>query len=1008
MYGKCIRAGKRFTSLAGNGAGAGAWLVGLGLLAAEELAPQYKVDAWGTESGLPQNSVKAIHQTSDGYLWFSTRFGIVRFDGVTFRVFDRVRTPGMTYDNGLGFAEDRTDKSLWVAIPQGVIRYKNQTFTTHRLRGSGADRVWSFCASQEGGVWLATLAGLMRVSATQTNLYTTKDGLWHNQVRSVLEEKDGLLWVGTDGGLQKLEPRIGTFTGIWRTPDRNTNYVTSLCKDGENALWFGTLESGLKRLKEGKLSSYSVRDGLTTQRVNAVVADSEKNIWVAQGDGKLLRFADGKFHRYGEKEGLSDDAVLCVYEDREANLWIGTAFGGLNRLQLRRIYGFAAKDGLLGDNVWSISPGRSGGLWIGTDRGLSHFLRGKFTNYRLGDAIGANGVKSVLEDREGNLWAGTHGFGIKRLRNGEVTHYAMREVTGHDTANALYQDKAGNLWVGATGGLLQMRDGVIIKRYTTSDGLSTNDVRGIREAPDGSLWLATYGGGLNRLREGRFTTFTSQDGLSDNFTWSLYFDADGVLWIGTEHGLTRLKGGKFTAFTTRHGLFDNVVNDVLEDALGNFWIGCNRGIYRVAKRELNDVAEGRAGKVEYVSYGTSDGMLSSETNGENQPAACKTRDGKLWFPTTEGVVVIDPNKTATNELRPPVVLEEVVIDHQQVSPFKDAQLPAGRGNVLEFRYTANSLVAPEKVLFQYWLAGCDSDWTDAGTRRVAYYTNLRPGAYTFRVRACNNHGVWNEAGAAFSFHLAPHFYQTYPFYVLFVIGAALAAYALHRLRLNVVRKIERLEKQHALQKERARIANEMHDDLGSSLTQIALLSELAKRDLSDLARAGDHIHRISSTTREVFRAMDEIVWAVNPKKDTVDSLVAYLCKYGQDFLRPTGIRCRLDVPASVPAHSLTAEERHNLFLAFKEALNNVVKHASASEVWVRITIEDSVCIVSVEDDGRGFHAESVHPDGNGLNSMRERLAAIGGRFELQSRPNEGTRLQLFVRLTSPKPRLSLN
>jgi ligand-binding sensor domain-containing protein/signal transduction histidine kinase len=970
---------------------------------------QYRYDVWKTEQGLPQNSVKSILQTKDGYLWFSTRFGVVRFDGVAFRVFDRFNTPELSYDNCVALAEDQRDGSLWLATMFGVVRYKDQSFKSYRLcTGEGMDRIWSICASAEGGVWVAANSSLQRFNAEKVTRYTVEDGLHGSEVGVVLEDEQKMLWIGTRSGVERRDPVTGRFTEIWRSRHPETESVSCLFKDRSGVLWAGSASSGLVRWQDGKATAYTMRDGLPDNRVDTITEDQESNLWLSTGNGKLLRFRDGKFTQFGRKDGLSDDWVLCLREDREGNLWVGTAFGGLNRMQPRRIVGYSVKDGLGSPNVWSIFEGRNSTLWMGTDGGLARFSKGKFTNFRLGDDATNNIVKAVREDRTGTVWAGTKEAGLKRFRNGRITHYGVADGLTHFEIHALYEDRAGSLWIGTRLGLSVLKEGTIIRKYTTQNGLSTNDVRCIFEDRSGDIWIGTYGGGLNRLRDERFTAFTTRDGLSDNFAWTIYEDADGVLWIGTERGLTRLENGKFAAFTTNEGLFDNVVNDILEDDRNNLWLSCNRGIYRIRKQELNDVAAGKARSVHYVSYGTADGMPSSETNGENQPTACKTSAGMLWFPTTDGVVTIDPGKIPNNELPPPVVLETVILDGESLLPHQPVRLPAGRGDVIEFRYTANSLVAPDKVLFQYCLDGCDKDWRDAGTRRVAFYTNLRPGNYTFRVKACNNHGVWNDKGAAFSFYLAPHFYQTYPFYGLCALSAILAGYGLHRLRLNVVRKIERLKRQHALEKERSRIANEMHDDLGSSLTQIALLGELARRELPYTDRAGDHIRKITTTAREVFRAMDEIVWAVNPRKDTVDSLVGYLCKYAQDFLRPADIRCRLDLPEILPACSLSTEERHNVFLVFKEALNNIVKHAAATEVWIRVTVGPSSCIIVVEDNGRGFSSDSARPDGNGLHNMKERLTAISGRLELRSQPGQGTTLQMVVLLRQPKEHPTLN
>jgi len=686
---------------------------------------------------------------------------------------------------------------------------------------------------------------------------------------------------------------------------------------------------------------------------------------------------------------------MCAHEDREGNLWIGTVFGGLKRMQPRRIFAYSTADGLAHNNVWSICESSRGGLWVGTDGGVSFWKEGKFANPPLQKSLRESVVKSVFEDRSGNLWIGTINSGLRRFRGGKLTTYTEKDGLTHPQINAIYQDKAGAIWVGTLRGLNRLQDGVITT-YSTQDGLSAGDVRVLHEDRAGVLWIGTYGGGVNQLQNGRFSQITKREGLSDDFAWCIHEDPEGTIWIGTEDGLNRLKNGRVSSFTMKHGLFDNVVNDLLEDNQGNLWISCNRGIYRVSKVQLDAVAEGRRETVEYVSYGISDGMLTSETNGEIQPAACKTHDGRLWFPTTDGVVVIDPDKITLNDLPPPVVIEEILMDGLPLNGKQMTRLGPGHGDVLEIHYTANSLVAPEKVQFKYCLDGCDAKWVEAGTRRVAYYTKLGPGEYTFRVIACNNHGIWNNTGAHFGFYLAPHFYQTWPFFVICGLAVLLSGYGLHWLRLRVVRKIERLEKLHALEQERARIASEMHDDLGASLTQIALLSELAHRELPRADRASQHIRKILDTTREVFRAMDEIVWAINPKHDTLSSLVGYLSNYSQDFLRPADIRCRLDVPTHLPPFPLTTEQRHNLFLTVKEALNNVAKHAAADEVWFRVELHSTHCTIAIEDNGRGFPVGTAPSGRNGLSNMKDRLASIGGELKVSSRAGGGTKLEMRV------------
>ncbi len=966
--------------------------------AADDSDTQYRFDTWRAEQGLPQNTVKVITQTQDGYLWFGTRFGIVRFDGVTLRAFDRVKTQGLAYDNCISIAEEQ-DGTVWFATPYGAASYRDGTFTTHTLgQGKGEDRVYAICAARQGGIWIAAAGGLHHLKNGLFTRYPLDEPERVTPVFSVLEDRDGTLWAGTTEGLQRRDPAGGKFVVAWSPNDATNNRVQCIFKDRAGNLWIGTEGAGLQRWKNGNWTGFTTRDGLTENRVDVVTDDHEGNIWIVSGKGELVRFRNGKFTPFGRKEELSEDVVLCAHEDHEGNLWVGTVYGGLKRMQPRRILAYSTHDGLGHNDVWSICESRDGGLWIGTAAGISLFRDGKFVNYSLEKELRDPRVKSVFEDKAGNLWIGAMMAGLlRRSANGKLTAYTEKDGLANYQVNAISEDREGSIWIGTVEGLNRFKDG-LLTTYTTKNGLAANDVRVIHQDRSGDLWIGTYGGGLSRFHDGRFTPLTTREGLSDNFAWCVYEDKEGTLWIGTENGLNRLKDGRVSWFKKDQGLFDNVVNDILEDKQGNLWISCNRGIYRVAKAQLNAVAEGATNAVEYVSYGISDGMLSSETNGENQPAACKTRDGRLWFPTTDGVVMIDPDKITHNDVRPPVVIEETLMDRLSLNPNRPARLEPGRGGVFEVHYTANSLVAPEKVRFKFCLDGCDKSWIEAGSRRVAYYTNLRPGNYTFRVIACNNHGVWNNQGTSFAFYLAPHFYQTWPFYALCGLLVVLIGYSMHWIRLGVVRKIERLEKQHALEMERARIAGEMHDDLGSSLTQIALLGELAHRDISHADRAGDHLRKILTTTREVFRAMDEIVWAVNPKHDTLSSLVGYLSKYAQDFLRPAGIRCRFDLPASVPPYPLTTEVRHNLFLTVKEALNNIAKHAAASEVWLRLSLDTTRCRLTLEDNGRGFPPGSTRPGGNGLSNMKERLAAIGGEFNLDSRPGSGTKLELIVPL----------
>jgi signal transduction histidine kinase len=520
------------------------------------------------------------------------------------------------------------------------------------------------------------------------------------------------------------------------------------------------------------------------------------------------------------------------------------------------------------------------------------------------------------------------------------------------------------------------------------------------------------GGGLGSLKDGAVRQFRKRDGLSSDFVHCLLLETDGTLWIGTAGaGLNRYKDGRFAVIGMKEGLPDAVICHIEEDERGFFWMSSHGGILRVSKAELDHCADGDIGLINCLTYGQGDGLPTVECSGGLQPAGCRTADGRLWFPTTKGLVAVNPTDVKRNQLPPPVVIEEVLVDGEPMiaggangSPLR---IPPGQQQ-FEFQYTGLSFTVPEKVRFKYRLEGLEPRWMDAGTKRTANYSYIPPGRYTFRVIACNNDGVWNESGGALAFTVLPHFWQTWWFRALAVLSAMtiVAGSALVATRQRMRHKVERIERQRAVERERARIAKDIHDDLGASLTRITLLSQSARGELDHSPEAAADVDRIYRTARELTRAMDEIVWAVNPQHDTLDSLATYLGRFAQDFLNAVHIRCRLDVPMQLPAWLLTAEIRHNLFLAFKEALNNAVRHADATEVRISLTIEPAGFALSVEDQGRGFSVDSegtgISRDparlasGNGLANMHQRLAEIGGRCDIQSKRGKGTTVTFFV------------
>ena len=501
------------------------------------------------------------------------------------------------------------------------------------------------------------------------------------------------------------------------------------------------------------------------------------------------------FHRIEELNSILPvkGGVRAFLKDREGNLWVGHSGLGLFRFKEAQVRALASEHGLGTDGFEVILEDRERNLWMGG---------GQFFQLN-GDAVthfpGWQSLRSVRRDREGDLWAGFVGS-LVRFPKARITPPGSLPVLLRGTIHALFEDREGRMWAGAesgpniAGGLYLFRDGTFV-HYRTSDGLVADDVRLITEDRHGALWIGTTGG-LSRFKDGKFSNYTTEHGLSHNYVRDVYEAADGSLWIGTYGGgLNRMKDGKFSQVTTKDGLFDNIVSRILEDKRGNLWMSCNRGIFRVRLAELNDFADGKTKSITSIPYGVGDGMRSSETNGGNQPAGWKTADGRLWFPSLKGVVVIDPEKI--NPLPPPVVIEKVIADQRAVevsgSFSSNVEISPGHGD-LELHYTALSYTAPEKIRFKYRLDGYDKDWIEAGSRRVAYYTGLPPGRYRFHVMAANNDGIWNDQSAALDFRLKPHFYQAQWFYAVCAAGLVLAGFAGYKLRIRqLIRRNQQLE-----------------------------------------------------------------------------------------------------------------------------------------------------------------------------------------------------------------------
>ncbi len=650
----------------------------------------------------------------------------------------------------------------------------------------------------------------------------------------------------------------------------------------------------------------------------------------------------------------------------------------------------------MGDIVYSICEDNDSALWFGArSAGALRLVGGRFTQFTSTNGWPGGVVTALCADRSGGVWFGALGAGLIRWQDGVFRNIGFNG----ERIESLYQDREGALWIGTSNaGLLLWRDGKAT-RFPTSNGL--RDVTALAEDGAGHFWAGTQQGDLFCRGDGSFQRFSRGDGLPGAAIQTILADGMETLWIGTRRGLVRFDGGSFKLITTRHGLPDDDIRQILADDDGNLWFGSSRGLFRAASHELDDIAAGQRAAVDCVTYGRSDGLGSFEFTEGGCNAACRARDGRFWFATRRGAVEVNAKALVVSSEPPPVHIEDVIVDG------KPRPLPAsGRVEIpplpdrIELRYTALSLTSPAKVRFRYRLEDLDDDWIEAGAERAATYLHMPPGNYRFHVTACSSEGVWNPTGAALDFTVRAALWQTGWFRatvfvaLLALLAATIRIAVLHRVR----KRLRALERQHALEKERARIAKNMHDDLGARLTRIALLSESARNDAGLAPEAVARAEKISRAAREVSQTLDEIVWTVNPGNDTLERLIGYLSDHATEYLAAAGIRLNQDLPESVPTAPISSDVRHGLLLAVKEALNNAAKHAAATEIKLSIAVEPQSLCVRIADNGRGFDLNAARATGQGLANMHERLSAVGGSCQIKSESSKGTRVTFTLPL----------
>lgn len=955
------------------------------------VSEDYVLRTWEVDEGLPNNSISSIAQTPDGYLWLTTGSGLTRFDGVRFTPFPKEATPGLASNRMSPVFADR-EGALWIGLERGgVSRMAGGRFETIiPLAPSGAVTTWtnSFAQDAAGAVWfgLSPDRRVFRWHAGVLSAFSGGEGVGPGGNTTVYADASGKIWVTTtEGGcgvfdgtrFQPVDNQGGVWPvlapardgGMWafrgqhllhyqadgaaKVVSESVDLLASvLHEDSTGDLWMGTKNQGLFRFHGGQF----MRVPTSHSSVSSIMEDREGNLWVGTFGGGLNRLRSSRFFLHQKQNGLHTDNVVSLCEDVEGRLWIAGRDGVPVRALDSANRAFANPEGWPGGSILATWPDPSGGVWLGTGRGLIHWRDGKFGQESLRDALTA-----LLVDRQGDLWAATINDGLVRWRNGTAERIPSQD--GLVEPRALAEDATGRLWVGTEAGLVFQRQEERFVPVSLPGPKPGGQIRFIVPDEQETVWIGEFGGGLYRWRAGQIVHLAHDTGLPVDDLRSL------VIGPG-----------------------------------GDFWFGTGSGLFRVARAEMDAAIDGRRKTTRVVAYGRNDGMPNADFMFGFKNTATRTSDGHLWFATSRGALEVIPPPIQPAVAPFPVLIEDVRMGGAALPGAVGGgfTLPSQPGT-LEIRYSLPHFHTPEAIRFRYRLIGLSDDWITVGNQRAANFPHLRPGKYRFEVTAAVADGPWLPVTAALPFSVDAAWWETAWFHLgVGLLGAlALAVVVRYLVKRRMRARMLRLEQETALERERTRIARDMHDELGASLTRIALMSELAVGEPDVPASFSGRLGAIANAARAVVGTLDEIVWMVNPRNDTLDRLVGYLAESAGEFLASTEIELTLDLPEQVPTYAVPSAVRHHLVLVVRETLNNVVKHAGARTVRLRIALGNEALTVVIADDGCGFTSDTVASSSNGLINSRQRLVSVGGSYQIESRPGGGT----IVTLTLPLPRL---
>lgn len=970
---------------------------------------QFAVTIWRSKDGLPSDRIRTIIQDSVGFLWIGTFNGIARFDGVRFRHYTVANSPKLS-NNLVNLLYQTRSGRLLVGHETGhVTEWTNQQFTPITLStewlGSPVDR---FAESSDGTVWLLNRRGsLLPLSASSPGeIITQVDG---KPVTSLTSDNNGTVW-GVAGqnifAIQNGRP-ITQVSVQERLP-------TQVFAARAGGIWIAGM-SHIRRWHQGAWREERVRTNVRQRTWTNTWTETSEGILAATtfDEGLLLIPHDGQEKQVALPEGLPSPHISALIEDSEGNLWLGSGDQGLCQLRPRSVTLLNPPDGWRTRAVQSVIESADGALWAATEgAGLYRYRENEWTHYDQQAGLTNQVVKTLTETSRGEILVGLSSGGVLRLEKEEflplLTRFRPSLIT------AIFEDSQRRLWLGGLAGPSLVRGENVSSIVPKNQGRLTH-ITAFAESPDGTVWIGSLGYGLGRYQNGVLTVLHRQDGLPSDYIWSLRVSKDGTLWIGTyDRGLVSHREGRFALISTEQGLPGNRVGQIVEDKIGQIWLGTEGGIACVERDDLDRCAQGLVERITPTIFDLSEGLASLGLAGGNQNTACLTQNGSLLFATDQGLAQIEPHVFRKPAQPVSMVIDAVRLEGKEAgisftSHTATVHAPPGARR-MEIDYAGLNLSAPHRVRFRYRLDGVDNAWTQAETRRTAYFSHLRAGTYTFRVQAMDGFSQDTTTGATLVLHIAPYFWETAWFkatvlFALLAIAGGIGGAVLH---VKNRRRLERLEREHVLERDRTRIAHDLHDEIGSGLTQLTFLTHSAFSAIDNPQKISAQLHAIQTTTSEMTESIDEIVWAVNPRHDSLESLLSYAGRYVQEFCQRAGIACTIEIPLTNEHLEMTAESRHELFLVLKEALTNVAKHAHATAVRFSLQREEADLVFVIEDNGCGFSTPQtphrfVREQGTGLESMRHRVTQLGGTFTWGNHPTKGARITFRVPISSKIP-----